>query len=47
MAFRTPAGQRVLLVLNDGTTAQTFRIRQGGQQAVATLPAGAVGTYAW
>ncbi|MCI1186988.1 glucosylceramidase [Hymenobacter sp. DH14] len=47
VAFRTPAGQRVLVVLNDGAAAQTFSIRQGGRQAAATLPAGAVGTYVW
>ena len=47
VAFRTPTGQRVLVVLNDGTDAQAFNIRQGGRQVAATLPAGAVGTYVW
>ncbi|MBH8558899.1 glycoside hydrolase family 30 protein [Hymenobacter negativus] len=47
VAFRTPTGQRVLVVLNDGAAAQSFNIGQGGRQAVATLPAGAVGTYVW
>ncbi|WP_460618982.1 glycoside hydrolase family 30 protein [Hymenobacter ruber] len=47
VAFRTPTGQRVLVVLNDGAAAQVFNIRQGGRQVAATLPAGAVGTYVW
>ncbi|MFD2720413.1 glycoside hydrolase family 30 beta sandwich domain-containing protein [Hymenobacter monticola] len=47
VAFRTPTGQRVLVVLNDGQATQTFNIRQGGRQVAATLPVGAVGTYAW
>ncbi|GAA4034963.1 glucosylceramidase [Hymenobacter glaciei] len=47
VAFRTPTGQRVLVVLNDGTATQAFNIRQGGRQVAAMLPAGAVGTYTW
>ncbi|WP_460607508.1 glycoside hydrolase family 30 protein [Hymenobacter terrigena] len=47
VAFRTPTGQHVLVVLNDGAAAQPFNIRQGGRQVAATLPAGAVGTYVW
>ncbi|RZK62466.1 MAG: glucosylceramidase [Hymenobacter sp.] len=47
VAFRTPAGGHVLLVQNDQAASQTFSIRQAGQVAQATLPAGAVGTYVW
>ena len=47
VAFRTPTGQRVLVVLNDGAAPKTFGIRQQGKQVAATLPAGAVGTYVW
>ena len=47
VAFRTPTGQRVLVVLNDGAAVRAFNIRQGGRQVAATLPAGAVGTYVW
>jgi glucosylceramidase len=48
VAFRAPDGRHVLIVLNDAATPQTFRIRrQPGQEAAATLPAGAVGTYVW
>lgn len=47
VAFRTPAGKRVLLVLNDGNNAVTFNIKTGSKWAVATLPANAAGTYVW
>jgi len=47
VAYRTPAGQHVLLVLNDQNTPQTFSLRYKSQSAPATLPAGAVATYVW
>jgi glucosylceramidase len=47
VAFRSPTGQRVLVVVNDGKAPQTFNIRQNGRQVAATLPVGAVGTYVW
>ena len=47
VAYRTPAGGHVLLVLNDQKTPQTFGLRYRGRSVAATLPAGAVGTYAW
>ena len=47
VAFLSPGGQRVLVVLNDGTASQTFNIGHNGRQAAASLPAGAVGTYIW
>jgi glucosylceramidase len=47
VAYRTPTGQHVLLVLNDQNTPQTFSLRYKGQVAPATLPAGAVATYVW
>lgn len=47
VAFKAPNGQRVLVVLNDGTAPQTFNIRYQGKLAAATLPVGAVGTYVW
>jgi glucosylceramidase len=47
VAFTAPGGRRVLVVLNDGRSAQTFGIRDGGRLATATLPAGAVATYVW
>jgi glucosylceramidase len=47
VAYRTPSGGHVLLVVNDQATAQTFGLRYQGQTAAATLPAGAVATYVW
>ncbi|WP_240040726.1 glycoside hydrolase family 30 protein [Pseudocnuella soli] len=47
VAFRRPDGKHVLVVLNDGTAARSFGIRHKGQTALATLEAGAVGTFVW
>lgn len=47
VAYRTPTGGHVLLVLNDQPTPQTFGLRYQGRAVAATLPAGAVGTYVW
>ncbi len=47
VAFRTPQGRRVLVVLNPGPTPQTFQIRHQGQSIVPTLPESAVATYVW
>ncbi len=47
VAYRTPTGGHVLLVLNDQPTPQTFGLRYRGKALAATLPAGAVGTYVW
>ena len=47
VAFRTPDGKIVLIVVNDTFTASTFRIQYNGMSASARLNAGAVGTYVW
>ena len=47
VAFRTPAGKKVVLVENDGGTTVSFNIGFHGKWIATTLPAGAVGTYAW
>lgn len=47
VAYRTPAGQHVLLVQNEASQAQTFGVRAGSRQLRTTLPAGAVATYVW
>jgi glucosylceramidase len=47
VAFRTPAGKKVLIVENDGTGASTFNIRFNGQWTTSTLAGAAVGTYVW
>ncbi len=46
VAFKTPSGKKVLIVENDGADA-TFNIRFHSKWTTTTLPAGAVGTYAW
>jgi glucosylceramidase len=47
VAFKTPAGKKVLIVENDGTTNTTFNIRFNNKWVAATLAAGSVGTYTW
>lgn len=47
VAFKTPAGKKVIIVENDGTADATFNIRFNHKWTVTTLPAGAVGTYLW
>ncbi len=47
VAFKTPEGKKVLIVLNEGSTSQTFNIQFNNMITTATLPAGSVGTYIW
>ena len=47
VAFRTPDGQKVLVVQNDQPTPQTFSVGHKGQTFSSLLNAGAVGTYVW
>jgi glucosylceramidase len=47
VAYRTPTGQHVLLVVNEQNTPQSFSLKYKNQAAPATLPAGAVATYVW
>jgi len=47
VAFRTPAGKRVLIVLNTGNTTRSFAIADGVHKTTETLAAGAVATYVW
>ncbi|MTH14899.1 glycoside hydrolase family 30 beta sandwich domain-containing protein [Flavobacterium sp. LC2016-01] len=47
VAFKTPSGQIVVIVENDGTTAETFNIKYNQKQISTTLNAGAVATYVW
>ena len=47
VAFKTPTGKKVLIVLNDNTSAFGFNIRYKGKWVAASLDAGAVGTYIW
>lgn len=47
VAFKTPAGKKVLLVENDGNSSETFNIKYNGKWVIVTLSAGAVGTFTW
>ena len=47
VTFKTPAGKRVLIVLNDATTAAGFNIRFNGQWITSTLAGGEVATFVW
>ena len=47
VAFLTPEGQKVVIVLNDSASPQSFNIKMGGKMVTASLAAGAVGTYVW
>jgi glucosylceramidase len=47
VAFKTPEGKLVLIVINDNKTAQKFRVKYQNSEFSATLPLGAVGTYIW
>jgi glucosylceramidase len=46
-AFKTPAGKKVLIVLNEGSAVKKFNIQSNGKQMSASLNAGAVATYSW
>jgi glucosylceramidase len=47
VAFRTPEGKIVLVVVNDTFDTNAFRIQYNGQYATLRLAPGAVGTYVW
>jgi glucosylceramidase len=47
VAFRTPQGKIVLIVVNDTYSANSFRIQWNGKFAGIRLNPGAVGTYVW
>ncbi len=47
VAFRTPAGKKVLIVVNESGTAQGFNIGYKGKYVFTSLVAGAVATYTW
>jgi glucosylceramidase len=47
VAFLTPERKKVLIVLNEGKEIKTFSIQYNGKITVASLPAGAVGTFVW
>jgi len=47
IAYLTPEGKTVLIVLNDNDSEVTFSINHGDYTASATLPSGGVATYFW
>ena len=47
VAFKTPAGKKVLIVVNDGTVSTSFNIKFNGQWVTTGLAVGSVGTYVW
>lgn len=47
VAFKTPSGKKVLIVLNESGTAQGFNIKYKGKWVFTSLNAGAVATYTW
>jgi glucosylceramidase len=47
VAFKTPAGKKILIVENDGSSATAFNIKFNNKWVATTLDAGAVGTYTW
>lgn len=47
VAFKTPDGKKVLVVINSGAAAQTFNIHYKGKLVTTSLNSGAVATYIW
>ncbi len=47
VAFLTPSGKKVLLVEQDGSDVQGFKVRFKGKWFTSILPGGAVATYVW
>jgi glucosylceramidase len=47
VAFRTPEGKIVLIVVNDTQSISSFAVQDQGQSAAIKLNPGAVGTYIW
>jgi glucosylceramidase len=47
VAFKTPEGKTVLIVVNTNNDEQSFNIKNEEQKVATSLPAGAVATYIW
>jgi glucosylceramidase len=45
VAFKTPAGKIVLIIVNDGTSNELFNIKFNGRWITTSLESGSVGTY--
>lgn len=47
VAFLTPTGKQVLLVLNPNVQSEIFNIQDRGKRALVSLPPNSVGTFVW
>lgn len=47
VAFKTPTGKKVLLVVNDGNKQEIFNIKHNGKWITTALDAGDVATFVW
>ena len=47
VAFKTPAGKKVLVVENDGSSTSLFNIKYNNKWVLTSLAPGSVGTYVW
>jgi glucosylceramidase len=47
VAYKTPEGRKVLIVLNEGSTTQSFNIKFGDKYVTTSLETGSVATYVW
>jgi glucosylceramidase len=47
VAFKTPDGKKVVIVVNTASTQKKFNIQFNGKTALLTLDPGAVGTFTW
>lgn len=47
VAFKTPAGKKVLVVINDGSTSAPFNIKYNEKWITTSLDSGSAGTYVW
>ncbi|MGC4021774.1 MAG: glycoside hydrolase family 30 beta sandwich domain-containing protein [Cyclobacteriaceae bacterium] len=47
VAYKTPDGKKVLIVINTSDVSKTFSINYKSMNASASLQAGAAGTYVW
>lgn len=47
VAYKTPEGKKVLIVLNESSSTQPFNIKFGDKYVTTSLEAGSVATYVW
>lgn len=47
VAYKTPEGKKVLIVLNEGSSTQSFNLKFGDKYMTTSLEAGSVATYVW